>query len=397
VAIGEKIKGFISQSSMIRKMFEEGQELKRIYGEDNVFDFSLGNPDVPPPQIFQEELERVVRENLPGKHAYMPNAGYPETRIAVARYLTEVHGMEIPWENVVMTCGAGGALNVIFKTILDPQDEVIIPIPCFVEYGFYVDNAGGVTKFVPTGPSFSLSLEAIERAITSSTKAVLINSPHNPTGRVYDEKTIRGLGDLLRRASREMGRVIYLVSDEPYRDIVYDNVKVPSVLCSYEDSIIATSYSKSLSLAGERIGYLAVHPKAHDLQDLLGGLILCNRMLGFVNAPALMQRVITRIPHAKVEVKIYEEKRNALYGILKEAGYECVLPEGAFYLFPKSPLSDDQAFVQILKKYRILAVPGRGFLAPGYFRLAYCVSDRTITRAKEGFMEARKEGTSVNM
>ncbi|HPO35383.1 MAG TPA: pyridoxal phosphate-dependent aminotransferase [Syntrophales bacterium] len=391
MAIGEKIRGFISQSSMIRKMFEEGLELKKRFGEENVYDFSLGNPDLPPPAEFQEELVRVVREEIPGKHSYMPNAGYPETRQAVALYLSEVHGMEIPWENVVMTCGAGGALNVIFKTILDAGDEVIVPTPCFVEYGFYVDNAGGDVRYVSSDDTFSLNLSSIRQAISRRTKAVLINSPHNPTGRVYNEETIFGLGELLKEESRKIGRTIYLVSDEPYRDIVYDGVQVPSVFAAYENSLIATSYSKSLSLAGERIGFIAVQPHSEGLNDLMGGLILCNRMLGFVNAPALMQRVIARLPHARVNVKIYEKRRNELYRILKEAGYDCVLPEGAFYLFPRSPIADDRAFVQILKKYRILAVPGSGFLGPGYFRLAYCVREATIEGSRAGFKAAMEE------
>ncbi|MCX7982403.1 MAG: pyridoxal phosphate-dependent aminotransferase [Syntrophales bacterium] len=391
MAISGKIRNFILQSSMIRKMFEEGLELKRKYGEEKVFDFSLGNPDVPPPDSFQKELERVVEETIPGKHNYMPNAGYPATREAVAQSLRDIHGVEITGENVVMTCGAGGALNVIFKTILDPEEEVIVPTPCFVEYGFYVDNAGGVIKFVSSDETFGLDLLSVERAINEKTKAILINSPNNPTGRVYDEKTVHALGNLLKEKSKERGRPIFLVSDEPYREIVYDGVRVPSVFGAYENSIIATSYSKSLSLAGERIGYLAVHPRCEGVEELMAGLILCNRMLGFVNAPALMQRVITRIPRATVDVKIYERKRNALYQMLKEAGYNCVRPEGAFYLFPRSPIEDDRAFVEILKKHLILAVPGSAFLGPGYFRLAYCVSDRTIEGAREGFCAALRE------
>lgn len=391
MAIAAKIKGFISQASMIRKMFEEGLELKKQFGEDRVCDFSLGNPNLPPPLEFQEELKRVVEEKIPGKHSYMPNAGYPATREAVASHVRETQGIDLKGENIVMTCGAGGGLNVIFKTLLDPGDEVIVPTPCFVEYGFYVDNAGGVVRFVSSDASFSLSLSAIEEAIGPRTKAVLINSPNNPTGRVYDTKTISSLGQLLERKSRERGSAIYLVSDEPYREIVYESIQVPSVFAAYENSIIATSYSKSLSLAGERIGYIAVHPRCESLEDLMGGLILCNRMLGFVNAPALMQRVITRLPRVKVEVKVYETKRNALYKMLKEVGYECMLPEGAFYLFPKSPIEDDFAFVQVLKKHLILAVPGSAFLGPGYFRLAYCVSDHTIENSREGFEKALME------
>ncbi len=396
VAIAKKIIGFITESSMIRRMFEEGLELKKMHGVDNVYDFSLGNPDVPPPVEFQETLERVVREPIPGKHGYMPNAGYPETRRAVAAMLERVHDVAVTEDCVIMTCGAGGALNVIFHTLLDPGDEVIIPVPCFVEYNFYVDHAGGIAKWVTMTADFSLDLVAIERAISPRTKAILINSPHNPTGRVYPRETLTRLGGLLHDASKTYGREIYIISDEPYRDIVYDNIEVPSVFAAYEQSIIANSYSKSLSLAGERIGYLAVHPGASERGEIMAGLVFSNRTLGFVNAPALMQRVIARIPDAHVDVSVYERKRNALYEILAEVGYDCILPEGAFYLFPRSPMIDDNVFIQVLKKYRVLAVPGSSFLCPGYFRLAYCVDDRTIERSRPGFRAAYEEAVTFN-
>jgi aspartate aminotransferase len=290
-----------------------------------------------------------------------------------------------------MTCGAGGALNVILKALLDPGEEVVCPAPFFVEYRFYADNAGGVLKTVPTKPDFSLDLAALSAAVGEKTKAVLINSPNNPTGRVYDPASIDGLAELLREKSRALGRTVYLVSDEPYREIVYDGVVVPSILAAYADSFVASSYSKSISLPGERIGYIAVSPKAQPLEELLGALVLCNRILGFVNAPALMQRIVARLQGVQVDAGIYRRKRDLLYDGLLQAGYEVTKPEGAFYLFPRSPVEDDVAFVRTLQEKRILTVPGSGFGGPGYFRVAYCVDDRTILGSLEGFAAARRE------
>lgn len=388
MSIAAKIEGFITQSSLIRRMFEEGIELKKQFGPDNVYDFSLGNPNIPPPRQFQEALSSVVAEEISGKHAYMPNAGYPETRQAVADYLSGGHGLAIGMEEIIMTCGAGGALNVVFRTLLDPGDEVLVPSPCFVEYGFYVDNAGGSVKYIPSLDDFSLSLQGIEDGITEKTKAVLINSPNNPTGKVYDKAAVAGLADILTRKSRQYGKPLYLISDEPYSDIVYDDVHVPSIFAVYSNSIIASSYSKSLALAGERIGYLAVHPQMEEKGLCLAGLIMCNRMMGFVNAPALMQRVVARLQGVKVDVEAYKRKRNLLCDGLAAAGYDFVKPQGAFYLFPKTPIPDDMAFVQTLKQQRILAVPGSGFAGPGHMRIAYCVSDDTIINALDGFEKA---------
>ncbi|MDI9570730.1 MAG: pyridoxal phosphate-dependent aminotransferase [Pseudomonadota bacterium] len=391
MAIAKKIEGFIAQSSWIRKMFEEGIRLKQEFGAGNVYDFSLGNPNVAPPEEFSRTLREVAAADIPGKHGYMPNAGYPETRRAVADYLSREQGVAVTAEQVVMTVGAGGALNVVFKTILDPGDEVLIPTPFFVEYRFYVDNGGGVAVTVPTREDFSLDLPAIEAAIGEKTKAVLINSPNNPTGRVYDEASLEDLAAVLRRKSRDYGRTIYLVSDEPYRDIVYDGVPVPGVLRIYRHGILVFSYSKSLSLSGERIGYIAVHPECDGVADLMGGLVLCNRMLGFVNAPALMQRVIARLQGLNVDVGIYKRKRDLLCDGLASVGYRVVRPEGAFYLFQKTPIADDVAFVRALQEERILAVPGSGFGGPGYIRIAYCVDDATIENAMAGFGRALKK------
>ena len=391
MTIAKKIDGFISQSSFIRKMFEEGVRLKKRYGAENVFDFSLGNPNLNPPDDFCERLHQLVTADIPGKHMYMPNAGYPETRAAVASAVSSAKGITLAADQIVMTCGAGGALNVIFKTLLDPGEEVIIPAPFFVEYRFYVDNAGGAARIVPTREDFSLDLDAIRDAITDKTKAVLINSPNNPTGKVYDQKCITALAALLTEKGRALKRVIYLISDEPYTEIVYDGVKVPSVLKAYPHSLIATSYSKSLSLPGERIGYIAVNPEIGALGQVMDGLTLCNRILGFVNAPSLMQRVIADLKGVKVDVEIYRKKRDLLCDGLDSVGYRVRKPEGAFYLFLPTPIADDVRFANALQERRILTVPGSGFYGPGHIRIAYCVDDATILGAIEGFGEVLKE------
>lgn len=387
MAIATKINGFISQASFIRKMFEEGARLKERYGADKVFDFSLGNPNLSPPNAFNEELKRIASAEIPGKHMYMPNAGYPETRATVAAALSSARGVALTANQIVMTCGAGGALNVILKTLLDPGDEVIIPAPFFVEYRFYVDNAGGYSRIVPTRDDFSLDLEAIRESVTERTKAVLINSPNNPTGKVYDEESVSRLAALLLEKGKVLNREIYLISDEPYSEIVYDEVTVPSVLAAYPHSFIATSYSKSLSLPGERIGYIAVSPAIVGIEEIMGGLILCNRILGFVNAPALMQRVIASLKGATVDVNTYRRKRELLCDGLTSAGYRLKKPQGAFYLFLPTPIADDVCFADALQKRRILTVPGSGFCGPGHIRIAYCVDDATILGSMEGFAE----------
>lgn len=385
MAIATKIEGFISQSSWIRKMFEEGGNLKQLYGADRVFDFSLGNPNVAPPEKFQELLQEVAMADIPNKHGYMPNAGYMETRDAIAAYQGAQRGVSLSGEHIIMTCGAGGALNVILKALLDPGEEVIILTPYFVEYRFYVDNAGGVPVLVKTHADFSLDLPAIGAAITEKTKVLLINSPHNPTGTVYDAASINGLADLMREKSRALCKDIYLVSDEPYVDIVYDGITVPSILAAYKNSIIATSYSKSLSLPGERIGYLAVNPEAADVEKLLEAVVLCNRVLGFINAPAIMQRVIARLQGVRVAVAEYARKRAILCDGLAALGYNFQKPAGAFYLFPRCPIDDDILFVKALLEERIITVPGSGFGCPGFFRISYCVEDAIIINAMEGF------------
>jgi aspartate aminotransferase len=391
MAVARKMKGFVENGSMIRKMFEEGARLRKIHGDDKVFDFSLGNPNLPPPPEFKERLRAVVEADEPGLHAYMPNAGLEEARAAIASRVSAEQGVAVEGRHVVVTCGAAGALNIIFKALLDPGDEVLVSSPYFVEYGFMADNHGGVLKAVPTLGDFSLDVPALEAAMGPRTKVMLVNTPNNPTGRIYSAESLARLAAALERKSRERGGAIYLVSDEPYRKLAYGGAEVASPFASYSSSIIATSHSKDLSLPGERIGFVAVNPAADDAGDLMGALSLANRILGYVNAPSLMQRVIAGLGEACVDVALYERKRDALAAGLRAAGYDFAMPEGAFYLFPKSPFADEGTFVELLKEENILVVPGSGFGAPGYFRIAYCVDDKVISGALPGFERAMRK------
>ena len=388
MSIAKKVAEIIERASWIRKMFEEGARLKAEHGPENVFDFSLGNPNLPPPEKFNEILRDTVSTCGLGDHCYMPQCGFPQVCESIADYLTHEQKVPVSEHEVIMTCGAAGALNVILKTLLDPGDEVITPAPYFVEYNFYADNHGGVLKTVPTHPDFTLNIEAIGEAITPQTKAVLINSPNNPTGQIYSADSLKDLGDLLRRKSEEFGRIIYLISDEPYRKIVYDDAEVPSIFTFYPETILGTSYSKDISIPGERIGFLAVNPHATHKAELIGGMNLANRILGFVNAPALMQRVVACLQGASVDIDAYARKRELFCEGLGECGYEFTKPPGAFYLFPKSPIPDDVEFVRALQEELILVVPGSGFGGPGHFRIAFCVDDATIMNAMPGFKKA---------
>jgi aspartate aminotransferase len=378
----------MENSSWIRKMFEEGTRLKAIHGNENVYDFSLGNPDVDPPMEFTDALGELVRDRTAGAHGYMANAGYADVRKAISAKVSAVHQVSLGPGNIVMTCGAAGGLNVVLKTILNPGDQVIVLRPYFVEYGFYIENHGGQPVFAETNKDFSLNVENIGRAVTDRTKAVIINSPNNPTGKVYTGAELKALSSLLTGIMETKNRAIYLIADEPYREIVYDDIKVPPVLSSYSNSIVVTSYSKSLSIPGERIGYIAVNPSCSDSETLMSGLILSNRILGFVNAPALMQKAVAGLTGISVDINAYRKRRDRLMEGLKAAGYEFAMPEGAFYIFCKSPIADDVAFTKHLIKYNILSVPGVGFGGPGYFRLAYCVPESVITRAIPKFREA---------
>lgn len=389
MTISRKIEDFIGRASWIRKMFEEGARLKAIHGAENVFDFSLGNPNLEPPESFEKALIDSIKNAGKGAHAYMPNTGIPSARAAVAEYVSKEQETALTADDIIMTCGAAGALNVIFKTILDPGDEVIVPAPYFVEYNFYADNHGGSIKTVKTNSDFTLDLSAIEEAISEKTKAVLINSPNNPTGQIYDKPSLEKLGKLLEEKSKALGKVIYLLTDEPYRKIIYDGATVPAVFPCYANTILATSYSKDISIPGERIGFIALNPAAEYKAQLIGGMALANRILGFVNAPALMQRAVAAIQGAVVDISAYAKKRKLLCDGLKEAGYEFVTPPGAFYLFVKSPIADDVKFVQALQEEQILVVPGSGFMGPGHFRIAFCVADETIVNAMPGFKRVR--------
>jgi aspartate aminotransferase len=332
-----------------------------------------------------EILADLAKDTTPGTHAYMPNAGFGETRQAVADYLNTFNAARFTAEEIVMTVGAGGGLNVVLKTILNPQEEVIIPSPYFVEYNFYLDNHQGVARVVSSHPDFSLNLEAISEAVSEKTRAVLINSPNNPTGRVYRAEELDGLSEILTHYSAKFGEPIYLISDEPYRKILYDGIAVPSVFDAYRESFVVTSFSKDLSLPGERIGYAAANPGISERRVILGGMVLCNRILGYVNAPALMQRLVRHLLKESVDISIYQRRRDLFCKGLEAAGYDFQKPEGAFYLFPRTPIDDDTEFVKALQEENILTVPGSGFGGPGHFRIAYCVDDRVIEGSLPGF------------
>ncbi|MTI79337.1 MAG: pyridoxal phosphate-dependent aminotransferase [Firmicutes bacterium] len=388
--IADKINNFLTSASWIRKMFEEGDRLRKIHGADNVYDFTLGNPVNEPPKAFHQKLKQLADNPIPGMHRYMSNAGYPETRQAVAEVLSENSDVNIRPNHIVMTVGAGGGLNVILKAILNPGDEVIVLAPYFVEYRFYVDNHNGVLKEVSTDEHFLPDLNTIAAAMTEKTRAVIINSPNNPTGVVYPPEVLVKLEKLVAEKSKEYGRPIYVISDEPYSKIAYD-VEVPSVFKYITNSIMVTSHSKDLALPGERIGYAAVSPNIENVELLLEAMVFCNRTLGYVNAPALMQRLVVDLQRESVDIEEYREKRDLLYNSLINLGFKMVKPEGAFYLFPKSPVPDDVQFAQLALKHNILVVPGAGFGKPGYFRLAYCIDKQVIENSLPAWKALAKE------
>ena len=378
----------MAEASLTRKMFEIGAQLKAEYGEENVYDFSLGNPNVPPGDAFTSQLKSVVMDEIPNKHSYMPNAGYPFVREAVAGYVTEQQETPVSMNSIVMTCGAGGGMNAVLKTILNAGDRVLVSAPCFMEYKFYIENHGGQFELVSPRDDLSLDPEAFEAALDSDVAAVILCSPNNPSGVIYSEENLKELIEVLKSSAKKTGRPVYLLCDEPYRKVVFDGMEVPAVFPLYDNTIIVTSYSKDFSIPGERIGYAAVNPAADDYDNLMTGIILCNRIIGFVNAPALMQRVVAGLQGKSADVTEYERKRDILCEGLSEIGYEFFKPQGTFYLFPRAPGGDGTAFIEVLQKERVLAVPGKGFGMAEYFRIAFCVEDKVITRAMDGFKKA---------
>ena len=392
--IAEKMKGLVANSSAIRAMFEEGNRLAGIYGAENVFDFSLGNPNVPAPEAVKKAIEDLVENEDPlVLHGYTnSNSGYADVREAVAKSLNERFGTAFEGKNIIMTVGAAGGLNVILKTIINAGDEVLTFAPYFGEYRAYVNNFDGVLVEVsPNTVDFQPKLDEFEQKITPKTKAVIVNTPNNPTGVVYSEETIKKMAAIMEAKQKEYGTEIFLISDEPYRELVYDGAEVPYLTKYYDNTIVGYSYSKSLSLPGERIGYLVIPDEVADSEDMLSAANVANRILGFVNAPTLQQKIVKACLNEKTDISYYDRNREALYNGLKECGFDCIKPEGAFYLFVKSPVENEKEFCEAGKKYNILMVPGSSFACPGYVRLAYCVSYERIVNSLPKFAELAKE------
>lgn len=393
--ISGKMKPLVENNSVIRVMFEEGKRLAAIYGAENVYDFSLGNPNVPaPPEVEQAILDTLREEESTFVHGYMSNAGYEDVRETIAQSLNSRFGTKFSQKNILMTVGAASGLNVILKTILNPGDEVIVFAPYFVEYGNYVRNYDGqLTVISPNTVDFQPNLEEFAEKITGRTKAVIINTPNNPTGVVYSHETLTRLAEIMRQKTKELGTEMVLISDEPYRELAYDGVEVPYVTKYYADTVVCYSYSKSLSLPGERIGYLVIPDEFTDSEAVFTAATIANRVLGCVNAPSLMQRVIKRCieADARVNLEAYDKNRNLLYQGLKKLGFSCIKPEGAFYLFVKAPEEDEKAFCARAQKHNLLLVPGSSFACPGYVRIAYCVSENQIARAMPAFEALAQE------
>lgn len=391
--ISKEMVGYVQSSSLIRAMFEEGKRLSAIYGPDNVYDFSLGNPNLNAPiEVKEAILEILNNEADTIVHGYMNNSGYEDVRSTIADSLNKKHGTNFGQKNILMTVGAAGGLNVIFKTLLNPGDEVIAFAPYFGEYRSYTNNYHGKLVVISSNyVDFQPNLKEFEEKITPNTKAVIINSPNNPTGVIYSEEVIMKLTDILRKKQQEYGIEIYLISDEPYRELAYDGAFVPYLTKYYDNTIVGYSYSKSLSLPGERIGYLVIPDEVDDFENVIGAANVANRILGFVNAPSLFQRVIGKCVDVETNVEFYDKNRKLLYNGLTKLGYECIKPEGAFYLFVKSPIEDDIKFSNMAKKHNILIVPGTSFACPGYIRIAYCVAYKTIESAMSGFASLMAE------
>jgi aspartate aminotransferase len=387
--ISNKIQKLIAnQEGWTRRMFEEGLRIKKEYGEENVYDFSLGNPDTEPPEEVQKTLIETLSNPVKGMHRYMSNNGYEDVREEIAVYLREQYGLPFTANHIFMTVGCAGGLNILLKSMLSKGDEVIVPSPFFWEFKNYIENHGGKTHFVQTNKEFQLDIGKIEKAITRKTKAILLNSPNNPTGAVYTEESVRGLIELLNK-KRTQGQDIYIICDDAYRKIVYDGFQLPNLFALYDLVYSVTSHSKDLALPGERIGYVAISPRIEGYQLMVSALMISMRTLGFVNAPGLFQRIAGKFQRSSVNVAEYQKKRDFLYNALMEAGFECVKPMGAFYLFPKSPIADEVEFVRALQQEeQIMVVPGRGFGRKGHFRIAYCVPMETLQKSVKGFMRA---------
>lgn len=391
--ISEKMKPYLKNNSAIRAMFEEGKRLATLYGAENVYDFSLGNPNVPAPAQMKDAIIDILENEDPVVvHGYMSNAGFPEVRKAIADNLNERFGTSFNENNLIMTVGAGSGLNVCLKTVLNPGEEVIVFAPYFLEYGSYIRNYDGVLVAVtPDTEHFQLNLEDFEQKLSPNTKAVIINNPHNPTGVVFSEETIEKLAAILKAKEQEYGHAIYLISDEPYRELAFDGAFVPFITKYYDNTMVVYSYSKSLSLPGERIGYVVIPDEVEDSADTIAAATIANRISGCVNAPSLIQLAVARCVDAEVDLGYYDRNRKTLYEGLTALGFTCVKPEGAFYLWMKSPVEDEKEFVDAAKKYNILVVPGSSFACPGYVRLAYCVSYEKIVNALPAFEKLAKE------
>lgn len=392
--ISEKMKPFMANNSAIRAMFEEGKRMAAVYGKENVYDFSLGNPNVPVPQVTEAILDVVKNEDFMTLHGYMSNAGYEDVRQTIAESLNKRFGTNFSFKNLIMTVGAASGLNIILKSILNPGDEVIVFAPYFVEYNAYVRNYdGNVVIISPDTETFMPKLDEFEAKITARTKAVIINNPNNPTGVVYDEATIKALAAIMEKKEKEFGTSIVLISDEPYRELAYGGVDVPFVTKYYHNAVVGYSYSKSLSVPGERIGYVVIPDEVDDSAALIGAATIANRVIGCVNAPSLIQKALQYcIQHdVTVDLATYEKNRNLIYGALTEYGFTCAKPDGAFYLFVKSPVEDEKEFCEVAKKHHVLVVPGSSFACPGYVRLAYCVSYEQIERSLPAFKKIAEE------
>lgn len=390
--LADSVAGYLQNASWIRRMFEAGGQLKARYGADKVYDFSIGNPDLPAPPAVGEGL-RAFAEHAgePFAFGYMPNSGFPWAREKLAAHLSKEQGVNIGAGEVLLSCGAAGGFNAFLRAVLNPGEEVLTFAPYFVEYGFYVANHGGTFRAIMSNPdTFEPDLAALENAISAKTRVVLYNSPHNPTGVIYSRETVEALAALLERKSREFGKPIWLVADEPYRFLAYDGAEVPSVLGIYPYGVVVSSFSKNMSLPGERVGYVVVSPMLAEKEELMAALTLTNRILGFVNPPVIGQHIMVAALGSQVDLGVYAARRKAMAEVLDAGGYEYLMPRGAFYFFPKAPGGDDVRFVNELLKERVLAVPGSGFGCPGYFRLAFCVDESVIRNAAEGFAKARK-------